>query len=274
MRSRKTIWNCGDREIYRRRFEALAAIALASLPVWFALAQNHDSKSAGLANPAGSHSSFLSAGGELYGSRPLYPYSVIPGGVESADELRKAVANDPVVAAHYAGFDFDHAYVVRLAEFRSAFVSYRKDNTVLWTSKKLSLPAGETLITDGMHTLRTRCGNQVSEVSRAPTAPAGEPTPETLTTPLVTENIEQPPIELPLGSPPTTEFLAPAGGGSGTGGIPPGVPIIVGGGGGGETSHIPISQPLVPTATPESSTLLLLTTGLCAAWLTRKLRKS
>ena len=226
-----------------------------------------------LAKAADTHSSFFGAGRELDGSRPLYPYSIIPGGVESADELRKAVANDPVIAAHYAGFDIDHAHVVRLAEARSAFVSYRKGNTVFWTSKKLNLPAGETLITDGLHTSRTRCGNQVSDVPRTPTAPTGEPTPETLTTPLVTENIEPPPIELPIGSPPTTGFLPTPGGGSGPGGIPPYVPIIVGGGGGG-TLPASIPPPTVPIATPEPGTLLLSAIGLCAAWLTRKLSKS
>src|SRR5271157_5954987 len=139
-------------------FKALAIIALASLIVGFFRAPGHDSRNASapqrpagmatLAKAADTHSSFFGAGRELDGSRPLYPYSIIPGGVESADELRKAVANDPVIAAHYAGFDIDHAHVVRLAEARSAFVSYRKGNTVFWTSKKLNLPAGETLITD------------------------------------------------------------------------------------------------------------------------------
>jgi hypothetical protein len=265
--------------------KVLAVIALASLIVGFFRAPGHDSHNASAperpagmiapAKPVDTHSSFFEVGRKLYGSRPLYPYSIIPGGVESADELRKAVANDPVVAAHYAGFDLDHVHVVRLAEARSAFVSYRKHNTVFWTSKKLNLPAGETLITDGLHTSRTRCGNQVSDVPRTPTAPAGEPTPETLTTPLLTENIDPPPIDLPLGSPPTTGFLPPAGDGGEPGGIPPYVPIIVGGGsGGGGTSLIPVSQPPVPIATPEPGILLLTATGLCAAWLTRKLRKS
>ena len=36
--------------------------------------------------------------------RPVYPYSVIPGGVESAQELKNAVLRDSVVAGHYAGF--------------------------------------------------------------------------------------------------------------------------------------------------------------------------
>jgi hypothetical protein len=34
-------------------------------------------------------------------ARAIYPYSVIPGGVESAAELRNSVTRDPVVAEHY-----------------------------------------------------------------------------------------------------------------------------------------------------------------------------
>lgn len=278
----KKLGTCSNCKIYLHWFEALAVITLASLLVWFAAAPNHDSPhasvpltSAGmasLAKPAVTHSSFLGERAELYGSRPLYPYSVIPGGVESADELRKAVANDPVVAAHYVGFDLGRVHAVRLAEARSAFVSYRKGNNVYWTSKKVSLPAGEILITDGMHSLRTRCGNQISDVPRTPIAPAGEPAPKTLTTPLLTVDFELPPIDLPLESPPVTGFLPPVGGG-GTGGFPPYVPVIVGGGGGGNPPAS-ISPPLVPIATPEPGTLLLTAIGLSAAWLARKLSRS
>ncbi|HUJ82410.1 MAG TPA: hypothetical protein VLW83_11040, partial [Candidatus Acidoferrales bacterium] len=34
--------------------------------------------------------------------RFFYQYSVIPGGIQSGDELREAVADDPVVADHYS----------------------------------------------------------------------------------------------------------------------------------------------------------------------------
>jgi hypothetical protein len=240
-----------------------------------------------LATPTITHPSFLGARGELHSNRPLYPYSVIPGGVETAGELRRAVANDPVVAAHYAGFDIDHAHIVRLVEARFAFVSYRKRGNVFWTSKRLRLPVGETLITDGIHSARTRCANQISDTPRSPIAPDGEPTPKTLTTPVLTWDIEQPPIDLPLESPPVTGTLPLVGGGGG--GIPSGGPIFVGGGGGsggnapggtifggGGGGNPPSPNPLspVPFSTPEPGTLLLTATGLCAAWLARKLRKS
>jgi hypothetical protein len=57
--------------------------------------------------------------------RTVYPYSVVPGGVDDAKELKLAAEHDPVVAAHYAGFDYEHAQVVRLTLARTVFVSYR-----------------------------------------------------------------------------------------------------------------------------------------------------
>jgi hypothetical protein len=102
--------------------------------------------------------------------RAFYPYSVIPGGVESAVELQNAVAHDPVVAAHYKGFDLVRARVIRLNHARAAYVSYRKGNDVFWTSERMRLAKGETVITDDKHMLRTRCGNQISEVPLAPVA--------------------------------------------------------------------------------------------------------
>jgi hypothetical protein len=117
------------------------------------------------------------------GSRRVYPYSVVPGGVEDARELKWAAANDPVVAAHYAGFDYDHASVVRLTVDQIVFVSYRIGNHIYWTRYRLQLRKGEKLITDGKITARARCGNRVEVVpqqehseSEPPPAKFEEPT--------------------------------------------------------------------------------------------------
>ena len=96
-------------------------------------------------------------------NRPIYPYSVVKGGVRDVHELKWAAEHDPVVAAHYAGFDYDHARVVRLVLARTAYVSYRIGNKVYWTRHRVSLKKGETLITDGKMTARTRCANRVEE---------------------------------------------------------------------------------------------------------------
>jgi len=96
--------------------------------------------------------------------RPVYPYSIVPGGVRNAAELKWAAEHDPVVAAHYAGFDYDHARVVRLVLAQTAYVSYRLGNKVYWTRRRIKLKKGETVITDGKITARTRCANQVIKV--------------------------------------------------------------------------------------------------------------
>ena len=93
----------------------------------------------------------------------------------SVAELRSAVAHDPVVAAHYAAFDLANARVFQVQEGRSVYVSYRRGDDVFWTSKKLRLAVGETLLTDGEHIARTRCGNQVSDEPRMPVSLAGDP---------------------------------------------------------------------------------------------------
>jgi len=38
-------------------------------------------------------------------ARPVYNGSVVPGGVYSIEELRAAIARDPIVAAHYGDLD-------------------------------------------------------------------------------------------------------------------------------------------------------------------------
>jgi hypothetical protein len=95
--------------------------------------------------------------------RPLYPYSVITGGVRDAHDLKYATQHDPVVATHYVGFDYAHARLVRLVTERSVYVSYRMGNRVYWTRHRVKLHKGETLLTDGKMTARTRCANRVEE---------------------------------------------------------------------------------------------------------------
>ena len=116
--------------------------------------------------------------------RPVYPYSVIPRGVETAEELGTAIHRDPVVSAHYSDFRVRAARAMRLPREHQFFVSYRVGNQVYWTKKKITLPSGEMLLTDGEHLARTRCGNRLSEIPLAPTAPS-EPTDHSFNTPVV-----------------------------------------------------------------------------------------
>jgi hypothetical protein len=108
-------------------------------------------------------------------SRPVYPYSVVPGGVRDAKELKWVAEHDPVVAAHYAGFDYERAQVVRVTLARTVYVSYRIGNHIYWTRRRLTLHKGEKLITDGRMTARTRCANRVEETPQQAAAPEEPP---------------------------------------------------------------------------------------------------
>lgn len=112
-------------------------------------------------------------------SRPVYRYSVIPGGVRSAAELALAVQRDPVVSAHYADFDAASARLVRVDKPRYVHVSYRIGDTVYWTRKTVRLAAGEFLLSDGKHLARTRCGNRIADEVQGPVLDA-EPASEVL----------------------------------------------------------------------------------------------
>lgn len=99
----------------------------------------------------------------------LYPYSVVPGGVHSPEGLAVAVT-DPVVAKHYAPIDIAHARVVSVTAPRRAYVSYRIGDRVYWTKHTVALHAGEEVLSDGVHEIRARCGNRISETPQTPTA--------------------------------------------------------------------------------------------------------
>jgi hypothetical protein len=107
--------------------------------------------------------------------RPVYPYSLVPGGVHTVRELQRAAERDPVLAAHYAGFDFDHARLVRLEKAVAAYVSYRMGNHIFWTHHLVALKKGELVITDGKMTCRTRCANRVEEAPQQATSDAEPP---------------------------------------------------------------------------------------------------
>jgi hypothetical protein len=222
--------------------------------------------------------------------RALYPYSVIPGGVRSSAELRNAVAHDEVVSRHYSDFDLRGVRVSRLQEARAVFVSYRVGSQIFWTKNKLILPAGETVLTDGEHMARTRCGNRVSAVPIGPVL-IPEPSPEAMEIPADGGMLAAPESspELPLAVPPMTAIvvpqqtpgsifipiippLFPIGGmrsspGIATGPLPPpsGPPPQSG-------PPPPPPPPVTPPAisTPEGSDLLMLVAGCACVWLLRK----
>jgi hypothetical protein len=261
-----------------RRLGALAVLTLGSCLVWSALTavgqvQIAPSYASSFRSPTNQEFSAISID-DNDARRRVYPYSVIPGGVESAADLRNSVARDPIVAKHYKDFDVERARVVRLTEPRALYVSYRLGNGVFWTKKPLMLPRGETVISDGEHIARTRCGNRVSEVAAGPVLAAqpefeaGPPEEaEALGGAPVPSSELGPPIEVsltpsPMSGLPSTPGgpVAPGGGGGVI--IPPIIPVP---GGGGSTP---------PVITPEPEMLLMLSAGLTGVWLWRKKLRS
>ncbi len=148
--------------------------------------------------------------------RPVYPYSVVPGGVFSRQEALRAAAGDRVVAAHYTGFDLRRARAVRLERDWVAHVSFRIENAVYWTRRPLKLRQGEVLLTDGGSYIRARCGNRVAEKKLSPTT-AQEPPAAVLDTPeppALSPRVEEmasvwpgalPPADSPAAAPPITD---------------------------------------------------------------------
>jgi hypothetical protein len=175
-------------------------------------------------------------------SRPVYPYSVIAGGAESPQELREAVAVDPVVAQHYADFDLANARRVTLDGPKLVYVSYRIGNKVFWTKNKLALRKGEAVLTDGRNMARTRCGNRISVLPVRPNAPA-EPTSSELEAPVFPAIVSSPYLAVYSPAPPALySGPGPSSGGPGASFVPvaPFFPLPGGGGiVGSKTSSTP-----------------------------------
>lgn len=238
--------------------------------------------------------------------RTVYPYSVIPGGAESSEELRQAVNTDPVVADHYSDFDVAKVRRITLNSPQLVYVSYRVGNSVYWTRNKLRLARGEAVLTDGRSMARVRCGNRISVSPVRPNLQA-EPTAEDFDAPIFPPSLSTPylaassipPAGFPGGSsaestptpgssfvPVAPFFPLPGGGGVGKnsstpppggGGTPPpggggGTPPP--GGGGGTPPPVGGGGTPPPVGIPEPGTGILILVGIGGAWFARRARKT
>lgn len=131
--------------------------------------------------------------------RPVYPYSIVAGGVRSSEEVAQAMRRDPVVADHYANVRPENLHEERVQQPVLVHASYRIGDKVFWTARKLTLHPGEKILTDGKTTIRERCGNMLTVEPLAP-ALIDEPdapefdVPVTPWTPGAGYTLESPPV--------------------------------------------------------------------------------
>jgi len=225
--------------------------------------------------------------------RLVYQYSVVPGGVRDVAELSDAVAHDPDVAFHYANMNFRRAHLVRLDADHKMYISYRRHGRILWTKTAHLIRAGETVITDGKVTARTRCGNRLASKPEGLAAP-DEPSEAELNQPVaMAGDPARPPTLLAQKSALTHSMEANGPAGPGPGGIPILIGPVIGGGGGAtcetaeqearENDHdknepicptVPHKPPPPPPTVPEPGTYLLMGSGMVvlAYQLRRRLR--
>ncbi|HSV15852.1 MAG TPA: hypothetical protein VLI90_16435, partial [Tepidisphaeraceae bacterium] len=151
---------------------ALATISLVTWPLW----KSPSPSAASGAPSSGAGNIELASVTTIPAStsHPVYKYSVIPGGARNGEELAQAIRHDPVVARHYRSVSPDRVRVERLTQPRRAYVSYRVGDRVYWTNHRVTLPAGELILTDGVTQIRARCGNCISDKAQLPTS-GGEP---------------------------------------------------------------------------------------------------
>lgn len=110
----------------------------------------------------------LTASSKQHPAHPVFPFSLVSGGVYSPAELQRAMGTSDSLRAHYKNFDFKHVRLMRIKNNTPAFVSYRKDGKIFWTKRKLTVHAGELILADGHYLVRARCANQISFVPQTP----------------------------------------------------------------------------------------------------------
>jgi len=182
--------------------------------------------------------------------RPVYPYSVVPGGVHSADDVAQAMRRDPVVADHYADVRAEDLREERVERSRLMHASYRIGDKVFWTARKIAIRPGEKILTDGKTTIRERCGNLLTVEPLAPAlmdepAPPEFDVPVTPWTPGAGYTLESPPVFFDPPDPPNPPE-------------PPSPPILRR----DPPVPVPYSVDSVMTPVPEPSTWMLLSLGL------------
>ncbi len=246
----------------RSRFAALVLIcAAAAALAWLGL-QTRDEDAGALPERIAASPTPATVNPRNAEAPPVYPYSVIPGGARDSAELRNALHDDPIAARHYTGFAVEHAVLEWVHADRRAYVSYRLNGRIYWTAHRVRIARGEYVLTDGVATVRARCGNRISDVPQTPVASA-EPPEEAMDwlPPMEEDRIR--PVITALDLPPAIVLHAPAPAVTLTEPEPP-ASITLTSIPAARTEVLVEYRPWIATPTPEPGTWLLFGTGAAA----------
>ncbi len=123
-------------------------------------------------------------------ARQMFPFSIVPGGLQDTRELAESISKDPVVRDHYRDLQPDRMWFTRMKKPMLAYVSYRKGCDVHWTNHPVLIPANELVLTDGNRMVRARCGNRI-EIKK----------PQPLPTAVIPPDVPPPDIAMETGLP-------------------------------------------------------------------------
>jgi hypothetical protein len=187
-------------------------------------------------------------------------------------------------------FNIHAARLIRLTKDHQTYVSYRLGNDVFWTKKKVTIRAGETLLSDGEHLARTRCGNRLSDVPATPISSADPIDDGAMNYPIALQRPQMATESIPSASiwqdTPASFLLAstnvPYASASGPGGpfIPPFPIPLCCSGPGGPNSPSSLPPPLIPPpatppiGTPEPAAMVLFVSGFATLFVFAKLFRS
>jgi hypothetical protein len=173
------------------------------------------------------------------------------GVVRNVAGFRRIVENDPVLTAHFKGFNWDNAKQGTLEDAVWTPVAYRAGDVIRMTKKRVLLPKGDGYITDGTRRVRTYCCNDYSE-SAPPPQVLAPPSEENVDSAVPRRQGAEPPREIVAGPPTQKSVGSPAQASAG----PP--------------SRVAMTRPLAvyppkrtpPTAVPEPGTIILFGAGI------------
>lgn len=192
-------------------------------------------------------------------SRPLYAYSLVPGGVGSIAELHSRISSNPILAKYFAHFNWAKATVIMFGHDMDVWMVFQRGSNILWTKRRVHIKAGELAVTDGVMTIMMRCGNAISWAPEEPSEDLPPSIIESPITPTLSDTYPEIPPSL-INSPPDISDILDVPSSA----IPPTESSV-----GGPSGFFYPTMPVTPwpfinptSAVPENSTIVLLFFGL------------